>query len=61
MPDVASGKNHGLFASRGDIVLFLDDDDIAAESLLEEHLKTHTTLSCRALRGTWAHSTGQGY
>src|SRR5688500_12819115 len=25
---LASGKNHGLFASRGDIVLFLDDDDI---------------------------------
>jgi GT2 family glycosyltransferase len=41
---LASGKNHGLFASRGDIVLFLDDDDIAAESLLEEHLKTHTNF-----------------
>ena len=38
---LASAKNHGLFASRGDIVLFLDDDDIAAASLLEEHVKTH--------------------
>lgn len=38
---LASAKNHGLFACRGDIVLFLDDDDIAAETLLEEHVKTH--------------------
>ena len=38
---LASAKNHGLFASRGDIVLFLDDDDIAAANLLEEHVKTH--------------------
>lgn len=39
---LASAKNHGLFASRGDLVLFLDDDDIAASTLLEEHVKTHT-------------------
>jgi glycosyltransferase involved in cell wall biosynthesis len=38
---LASGKNHGLFSSRGDIVFFLDDDDIASETLLEEHVKTH--------------------
>jgi glycosyltransferase involved in cell wall biosynthesis len=38
---LASAKNHGLFACRGNIVLFLDDDDIAAETLLEEHVKTH--------------------
>jgi GT2 family glycosyltransferase len=38
---LASAKNHGLFASRGDIVLFLDDDDIAAANFLEEHVKTH--------------------
>jgi glycosyltransferase involved in cell wall biosynthesis len=38
---LASAKNHGLFASRGDIVLFLDDDDIAEANLLEEHVKTH--------------------
>jgi glycosyltransferase involved in cell wall biosynthesis len=41
---LASAKNHGLFASRGDIVLFLDDDDIAGEALLEEHVKTHTAF-----------------
>lgn len=39
---LASAKNHGLFACRGDLVLFLDDDDIAANTLLEEHVKTHT-------------------
>ncbi|SHL97233.1 Glycosyl transferase family 2 [Nitrosospira sp. Nsp11] len=38
---LASAKNHGLFACRGDVVLFLDDDDIATETLLEEHVKTH--------------------
>ena len=38
---LASAKNHGLFASRGDLVFFMDDDDIASEILLEEHVKTH--------------------
>lgn len=38
---LAAAKNNGLFASHGDVVLFLDDDDIAAETLLEEHVKTH--------------------
>jgi glycosyltransferase involved in cell wall biosynthesis len=38
---LASAKNHGLFASRGDLVFFMDDDDIASETLLEEHVKTH--------------------
>jgi glycosyltransferase involved in cell wall biosynthesis len=41
---LASAKNHGLFASRGDVVLFLDDDDIAGEALLEEHVKTHAAF-----------------
>jgi glycosyltransferase involved in cell wall biosynthesis len=38
---VASARNHALFLSKGDIVFFLDDDDIAAPSLLEEHVRTH--------------------
>ncbi len=38
---LASARNHGIFASQGDILLFLDDDDIAQPSLLEQHLKTH--------------------
>ena len=38
---LASAKNHGIYAAQGKILLFLDDDDIAAPTLLEEHLKTH--------------------
>src|SRR5688572_21137965 len=33
---LASAKNRGLFACRGDLVFFMDDDDIASETLLEE-------------------------
>lgn len=42
---LASAKNHGLFASRGDLIFFMDDDDIASETLLEEHVKTHLKFS----------------
>lgn len=38
---LASAKNHGIFAARGRILLFLDDDDITMPALLEEHMKTH--------------------
>jgi glycosyltransferase involved in cell wall biosynthesis len=38
---LASAKNHGIYASRGKILLFLDDDDVAMPILLEEHHKTH--------------------
>jgi len=38
---LASARNHGIFAARGEILLFLDDDDIATPSLIEEHMKTH--------------------
>lgn len=38
---LASAKNHGIYASQGDILLFLDDDDITTPTLLEEHVKTH--------------------
>ncbi|MFA6053919.1 MAG: glycosyltransferase family A protein [Thermodesulfovibrionales bacterium] len=42
---LAAAKNHGIFASGGEIVLFLDDDDIAMPTLLEEHIKTHRKYS----------------
>lgn len=38
---LSSARNHGLFASRGKIVLFFDDDDTATPAFLEEHLKMH--------------------
>jgi glycosyltransferase involved in cell wall biosynthesis len=38
---LASARNHGIFAACGRILFFFDDDDIAAPTLLEEHLKTH--------------------
>lgn len=42
---LASSKNHGIYAAGGKILLFLDDDDIATPTLLEEHLKTHHQYS----------------
>jgi GT2 family glycosyltransferase/glycosyltransferase involved in cell wall biosynthesis len=37
----SAAKNTGVLASRGKILVFFDDDDIADHHLLEEHLKTH--------------------
>ncbi len=37
----SAAKNTGILASRGKILLFCDDDDIADRRLLEEHLKAH--------------------
>src|SRR6266566_60708 len=37
----SAAKNTGVLASRGKILLFFDDDDIADHRLLEEHLKAH--------------------
>lgn len=38
---LAAAKNHGLCLASAPIVLFHDDDDVAAPSLLEEHLLAH--------------------
>ncbi|ACD84119.1 glycosyltransferase family 2 protein [Candidatus Methylacidiphilum infernorum] len=37
----ASARNLGIYLSRGEILVFLDDDDIPSRSLLSEHLKIH--------------------
>jgi GT2 family glycosyltransferase/glycosyltransferase involved in cell wall biosynthesis len=37
----SAAKNTGVLASRGKILVFFDDDDIADHHLLDEHLKTH--------------------
>ena len=37
----AAAKNLGVFAAQGDFVLFFDDEDLADDHLLEEHLAAH--------------------
>ena len=38
---LASAKNHGVFLATAPLLLFMDDDDLAAPSLVEHHLRTH--------------------
>jgi len=38
---LASAKNHGLFLARGQVLLFLDDDDIADPNLFTAHMDSH--------------------
>jgi glycosyltransferase involved in cell wall biosynthesis len=38
---LSSAKNHGIFASSGEILIFLDDDDNFAPNFIEQHLNTH--------------------
>jgi GT2 family glycosyltransferase/glycosyltransferase involved in cell wall biosynthesis len=39
---ISAAKNMGIFLSRGPILLFFDDDDVADADLLKEHVKTHS-------------------
>ena len=41
----AAARNQGIAKARGDILVFLDDDDFAAPDLLSEHLKIHKKIS----------------
>lgn len=38
---IAAAKNIGIFTSRGSILLFLDDDDLADSDLCRQHLDAH--------------------
>ncbi len=39
-PGQCTSRNAGLMQSRGDYILFIDDDDEVAPTLIEDHLKT---------------------
>src|SRR5262245_58160245 len=38
---ISAAKNLGIFAATGRILLFFDDDDVADQHLLREHLQSH--------------------
>ena len=38
---LATARNHGIRLSRGEIMLYIDDDVLADHCLLEEHLRAH--------------------
>ncbi len=38
---LAAARNLGLFMARGEVLLFLDDDDVAGPGLLEAHVEAH--------------------
>jgi glycosyltransferase involved in cell wall biosynthesis len=38
---LAEGKNHAISLARAPLVVFMDDDDVAAPNLLEAHLHSH--------------------
>jgi GT2 family glycosyltransferase len=38
---LASARNHGLYLSRAPLLLFLDDDDVPDQRLLEQHVRSH--------------------
>lgn len=38
---LATARNHGIRLSRGEVMLYIDDDVLADHHLLEEHLRSH--------------------
>ena len=51
---LAASKNRGIHEASSPLILFQDDDDIAAPDLLEEHLKAHRDFSAE-LCCSWVH------
>lgn len=41
---LAAARNNGVFMANGEVLLFLDDDDVADPGLLEAHLERHRRL-----------------
>ncbi len=46
---LASARNHGLFMATGEVLLFLDDGDIADPGLFEAHVEMHRRLHDKEL------------
>ncbi len=46
---ISAAKNKGASAAAGELLLFADDDDLAAPTLFEEHLRAHSEHSNEAL------------
>jgi cellulose synthase/poly-beta-1,6-N-acetylglucosamine synthase-like glycosyltransferase len=38
---LAAAKNSGIETAKGDIILFMDDDDVPSPELFQEHLRSH--------------------
>ena len=50
-PGAAAARNRGVLASRGEVVVFLDDDVIATSDLLQEHLNAQAAHRGSAVLG----------
>jgi len=48
---LSTARNVGIRAAEGEIILFVDDDIIASDNLLEEHVKTHNAHPRSVVRG----------
>ncbi len=53
----ARAENLGIKNARGDILLFLDNDMISVETLIEEHFKYHQKYKNHIVRGSYANTS----
>lgn len=48
---LTAGRNVGIIHSKGEILIFLDDDAIPGKNFIDEHTKAHIDNNIAALRG----------